>query len=124
MLEVAVVTERIDATRLSEKATENAPSNYNLNVSLSEKSRSAETLVLNFQLELTTPQQTAKITVAGSATLKGTKEEIQAGITAPDDSRPPHVLLTIYERVYGLVYTVATGIKIPTPLPNLLKKAT
>ena len=44
MLEVAVLTERIDATRLSDKATENAPSNYNLNVSLSERTRTAETL--------------------------------------------------------------------------------
>lgn len=123
MLEVAVLVEKVDATRLSEKASENAPSNYNLNVSLSEKSRSAESLVLNFQLEMATPQQTAKITVAGNATLKGSKEEIQAGITAPDENRPPQILITIYERVYGLIYLVASGMKVPSPLPNLLKKA-
>jgi len=123
MLEVAVLVEKLDATRLSEKANENAPSNYNLNVSLSEKSRSAESLVLNFQLELTTQQQTAKITVAGNATLKGSKEDIQTGITAPDENRPPQVLLTIYERVYGLIYLAAAGMKVPSPLPNLLKRA-
>lgn len=122
MLEVAVLPERIDATRLSDKISENSPSNYNLNVSLSEKSRSAEALVLNFQFELTTPQQTAKIVVAGTATLKGSKEEIQSGITAPDDTKPPHVLQVIYDRVYGALYLVASNLKIPQPLPNLLKK--
>ena len=124
MLEIVVLPERIDATRLSEKVSENSPSNYNLNVSLSEKSRSAEALVLNFQLELTTPQQTAKITVSGTASLKGTKEEIQAGISAPDENKPPLVLQVIYDRVYGAIYLLATSLKVPQPLPNLLKKGT
>jgi hypothetical protein len=122
MLEVAVLLERIDATK-TEKINENSPSNFNLNVSLSEKTRSAEALVLNFQLDLTTPQSTAKITLAGNATLKGTKDEIQGGITAPDDNRPPQVLVTIYERLYGTVYLIASAMKVPQPLPNLLKKA-
>jgi hypothetical protein len=122
MLEVAVLLERIDATK-TEKINENSPSNFNLNVSLSEKTRSAEALVLNFQLDLTTPQSTAKITLAGNATLKGTKDEIQGGITAPDDNRPPQVLVTIYERLYGTVYLIASAMKVPPPLPNLLKKA-
>jgi hypothetical protein len=124
VLEVVVLPERIDATRLSEKVNENSPSNYNLNVSLSEKSRSAEALVLNFQLELTTPQQTAKITVSGTATLKGSKEEIQAGISAPDENKPPHVLQVIYDRTYGAIYLLATSLRVPQPLPNLLKKGT
>lgn len=124
MLEVVVLPERFDATRLSDKVSENSPSNYNLNVSLSEKSRSAEALVLNFQLELATPQQTAKITVSGTATLKGTKEEIQSGITAPDENKPPHVLQVIYDRVYGAIYLLSTNLKVPQPLPNLLKKGT
>ena len=123
MLEVAVLTERIDGSRLSDKVNENSPSNYNLNVSLSEKTRSADSLVLNFQLDLATPQSTAKMTVAGTATVKGTKDEIQGAITAPDESHPPQVLVTIYERVYALLYLTATSLKIPQPLPNLLKKA-
>jgi hypothetical protein len=122
MVEVAVLLEKVDGSRLSDKVTENSPSNYNLNVSLSEKTRSTDVLVLNFQLELSAPQNTAKMTVAGTATVKGTKDEIQASITAPDDSHPPQVLLTIYEKVYGLLYLVASGLKVPPPLPNLLKK--
>ena len=123
MLEVAVQVERVDGSRLSDKANENAASNYNLNVSLSERDRTTEALVLNFSLELTSQPAMAKITISGYATLKGTKEEIQTGITASDENKPPAVLVTIYERIYGMVYLVASNLKVPHPMPNLLKKA-
>jgi hypothetical protein len=123
MLEVAVQVERVDGTRLSDKVTENAAPNYNLNVSLSEKERTTESLTLNFQLELTTQSNLAKIVVGGSATLRGTRDEIQAGITAPDETKPPTVLVMIYERIYGLIYLISGSLKVPRPLPNLLKKA-
>jgi hypothetical protein len=123
VLAIAVLVESLDGTRLSEKASENAKSNYSLNVSLSEKERFSETLVLNFALELTSQPQAARFKVAGTATLKGTKDEIKDGITAPDESRPPPVLVTIYERVYGTIYLLAGALKVPHPLPNLLKKA-
>jgi hypothetical protein len=122
MLEVAVQVERVDGTRVSDKANENAPSNYNLNVSLSERERTSDALVLNFQLELTTQPLVAKLMVGGTAALKGSKDEIQAAITAPDDTKPPLVLVTIYEKIYGLIYLVAANLKVPKPMPNLLKK--
>ena len=123
MLEVAVQVDRVDASKLSDKVTKNTPSNYSLNVSLSERDRSTEALVLNFQLELTSQPQAVKIAVGGNATIKGNKEEIQSAITAPDENRPPMILVTIYERVYGLIYLVSGNLKVPHPLPNLLKKA-
>jgi hypothetical protein len=123
MLEVAVQVERIDATRLSDKVNENAPSNYNLNVSLSERDRTSEGLVLTFQLELTMQPQIARIIVGGNASLKGTKDEVQSAITSSDESKPPTVLVTIYERIYGLIYLAAGSLRVPRPLPNLLKKA-
>ena len=123
MLEIAVQVERVDGNRLSDKANENAQSNYNLNVSLSEKDRTTDTLVLNFSLELTSSPVMGKIIVSGYASLKGNKEEIASGINAPDANRPPLVLVTIYERIYGLIYLVAGNLRIPYPLPNLLKKA-
>ncbi len=123
MLEISVLMETIDAIKLSDKATENTNSNYSLNVSLSEKDRSSEQLVLSFTLELTSQPQAAKFKVAGSATLKGTKDEIREGITAPDDTKPPPVLVTVYERVYSTLYVVAGALKVPHPMPNLLKKA-
>ena len=122
MLDIAVLVERVEGARLSEKATENAQSSYNLNVSLSERDRSSGELVLSFALELTSQPQVARIKVDGIATLKGNKEEVQNEITAPAETNPPRILVTIYERVYGLIYLVAGNLKVPHPMPNLVKK--
>jgi hypothetical protein len=123
VLEVSVVVERIEAARLTEKANEELRSNYKLNVGLSEKQRKAASLVLGFNLELTQVPQTAKITLTGTAELTGTEEEIKERITSKSENTPPPVVEIIYERVYGLVYIIAGGIKVPRPLPNLLRKA-
>jgi len=123
VLDITVLIEDVDAARLSEKATENATSNYSLNVSLAERERNPEHLVLSFSLELTSQPAIARFKVSGSATLKGTKDEIRGGITAPDDNRPPPVLLEIYERIYSTLYLLAGALKDPHPMPNLLKKS-
>lgn len=122
MLEIAVLVESLDGARLSDKVNENVKSNYSLNVSLSEKERFSETLVLNFALELTSQPTAAKFKIAGTATLKGTKDEIKDGIAAPDGNRPPPVLVTIYERVYSTIYVLSGALSVPHPMPNLLKK--
>ena len=122
MLEISVLVESVEASRLSEKASENANSNYSLNVSLSEKERSTDTLVLSYSLELTSQPQAARFKVSGSATLKGNRDEIREGITAPDENKPPPVLVTIYERIYSTLYVLSGMLKVPHPMPNLLKK--
>jgi hypothetical protein len=78
--------------------------------------------VLSFVLELTSQPQVARIKVDGIATLKGNKEEVQNEITAPDETNPPRILVTIYERVYGLIYLLAGNLRVPHPMPNLVKK--
>ncbi len=123
VLETIVALESVDAVRLSDKVNENSNSNYSLNVSLSEKDRTSEALTLTFALELTSQPQAARFKVAGTATLKGTRDEIKDGITAPDDKTPPPVLVMVYERVYSTLYVVAGALKVPHPMPNLLKKA-
>jgi hypothetical protein len=122
VLEVSVQVEGVEATRLSEKANENSTSNYSLNVSLSEKDRGTDTLALTFSLELTSQPQAARFKVTGTATLKGNREEIKEGITPPDENKPPPVLLMIYERIYSTLYVVSGLLKVPHPMPNLLKK--
>jgi len=123
MVDIGVLVERIEGARLSEKASDNAPSNYSLNVSMSEKDRNPESLVLSFSLELTNQPQLARLLVSGITTITGTKDEIQNVIRAPDDKNPPVILLTIYERVYGMLYLVSGNLKIPHPLPTLLRTA-
>jgi hypothetical protein len=123
VLEVTILIEDLDASRLSEKANENAASNYSLNVSLAERDRSTEHLVLSYSIELTSQPPTARFKVSGSATLKGTKDEIKEGITAPDSNKPPPILVMIYERIYSTVYLLAGALRVPYPMPNLLKKS-
>jgi hypothetical protein len=121
MLEVNVLIERVDAARLSDKASENSPLNYSVNVSMSERDRNPQALILVFALELTDQPQLARLAVSGVATLTGTKDEIQAALEAPEDKTPPPVLTTIYERIYGLLYLVTGSLKVPHPLPTMLK---
>lgn len=123
VLEISVLPESVDAARMNDRATEDAKSNYSLNVSLSERDRSSEALVLAFTIELTSQPQAARFRVMGRASLKGSKDEIRTEITAPDDSRPPPILVTIYERVYSTIYVLAGALKVPSPMPNLLKKS-
>jgi len=123
VLEVTVLIEDIDAGRLSDKGSENATSNYSLNVSLAEKERSTEYLALSFSIELTSQPPTARFKVSGTTTLKGTRDEIKEGITAPDENRPPPILVIIYERIYSTLYVLAAALKVPHPMPNLLKKS-
>ena len=115
--------ERVDAARLSDKADENSASNYSLNVSMTERERNPEALVLSFTLELTNQPQLARLSVSGIATLSGSKEEVQDALSSPDDKEPPMVLTTIYERTYGLFYLLASSLKVPHPLPSLLKSS-
>ncbi|MGP8057806.1 MAG: hypothetical protein ACLP9K_09435 [Nitrososphaerales archaeon] len=121
MLEVNVLVERVDAARLSDKASENLSSSYSVNVSMSERDRNPQALVLSFTLELTDQPQLARLVVSGVATLTGTKDEIQGALSALDDKSPPQVLTTIYERVYGLLYLVAGSLRVSHPLPTILK---
>ncbi len=123
MTDIGVLVERIEGARLSDKASENSVSNYSLNVSMSEKDRNPEALILAFSLELTNQPQLARLVVSGIATITGNKEDIANVIKAPDDKNPPVILVTIYERVYGLLYLVSSNLKIPHPMPTLLRAA-
>ena len=113
--------ESVNAARLSDKVTENSPATYSLSVSMSERDRDPESLVLSFTLELTNQPQQARLAVSGIATLRGAKDEIQGALSTTDDKTPPVVLQTIYEKTYGLLYLVAGSLKIPHPLPTLLR---
>jgi hypothetical protein len=121
MWEIDVLVERVEGARLDEKVNESSPSNYSLNVSMQERGRDPQSLVLGFALELTSEPQLGRLVVNGIATITGSKEEINKVTTAPDDKNPPIILLTIYERVYGLLYQISGELKIPHPKPNLLK---
>jgi len=122
VLEVAVMLDRVEGVRLSEKTDADAKSEYKLSVSMSEKKRLPGELILNYTLDLMCQPQVAKLTVVGSVRMTGSDEEVQEIITPSDAKAPPKVVETIYEKTYGLLYILAGGLKVPAPKPNLLKK--
>jgi hypothetical protein len=123
VLDVVVSVAKIEGVRLSDKVDANLKSNYTLNVSLSEKHRRPDGLTLTFGLELKGSPDVAKITVAGVAKVVGPETEVNESLAPQGNSSPPKVVETIYEKVYGLIYTIAGSLNVPAPLPNLLKKS-
>ncbi len=122
MVDIQVQVERLDAVRLSEKATQDTTATYTVNVSLSERERNPSSLSLNFEFELSCQPNIAKITVHGSTTITGTREEIQSLLKPADPKSPPTILLTIYERVYSPIYLLARDLNLPHPMPGLMQQ--
>ena len=120
MVDVRVLVEKINGLRIAEKVTEDTIATYTVDVSLSERERDPMSLSLNFELALTGQPKISKLTVNGVATITGTKEEIQILLRPVDEKGPPLILITVYERVYGLLYLISQELKIPFPMPGLI----
>jgi hypothetical protein len=123
VLEVTVTVGKIEAVRLSDRASENLKSNYKLNVDLTEKERKSQALTVNFSIELTCQPQLARIAVGGTARLVGPDAEIKDMLAAKGEKSPPKVVEVIYEKLYSLVYLIAGNMRVPQPLPSLVKSA-
>jgi len=120
MVEVKVQVERVEGLRLSTKATEDTPATYTVNVSLSERERESSFLALNFELELSGQPEISRLVVTGYVTMTGSRDEIQGLIRQQDDKSAPTILVTIYERVYGLLYVISRDLHIPHPMPGIV----
>jgi hypothetical protein len=123
MLEVDVTVEKIDCTGHAERVNEISKSNYTLNVSLAERKRRPEGLTLSFTLEIVGASDVASMTISGAARLTGSESEIAESLAVGEGKTTPPVVETIYEKIYGLVYLLAGTMKVPHPLPNLVKKS-
>jgi hypothetical protein len=117
MPEVRVQVEKVEGLRLNEEATEDTTANYTVNASLSEKERESSFLSLNFELDLAGQPQISRLLVTGYVTIVGSREEIQSLIKQKDDRSVPAILVTIYERVYGMLYVISRDMHIPYPMP-------
>lgn len=123
MVDIQLLVERLEAVRLSEKATQDTASSYTVNVSLSERERNPSSLTLNFEFELSCQPQIAKLSIHGFTTISGTRDEIQNLLKPPDAKSPPSILITVYERIYGMVYLVARDLNLPHPMPGLMRQS-
>jgi hypothetical protein len=122
VLEVDVTVEKIDCVGHAERVKEISKSAYTLNVSLSERKRRPDGLTLSFTLEIIGASEVASISISGAARLTGSESEIAESLAVGEGKTTPPVVETIYEKIYGVVYLLAGSMKVPHPLPNLVKK--
>ena len=122
VLEVEVTVEKIDCAGHVDRVKEISKSNYTLNVSLAERKRRPDGLTLSFTLDIVGAMDVASMSISGMARLTGSETEIAESLAVGEGKTTPPVVETIYEKIYGLVYLLAGTMKVPHPLPNLVKK--
>jgi hypothetical protein len=121
LAEIRLKIDKIEATKLSQVTTMDSEAVYKVNVSLAERERTAGRLVLNFTLEVGGQPDVAKIVISGFAEIEAQREEIQAMLKSEDSRLPPPILAKIYERLYGTLYLLCDTLRVPHPLPTLLR---
>ncbi len=121
MAEIDVMVKSVEGRRLAQESKEDSKVTYDVHASLSETERNPDSISIKFEIELETQPAVAKLSLTGSATVKGANEEIQALTTARDESDVPPIFMKIYQKVYATMYLLCGSLKIPYPAPGLLK---
>jgi hypothetical protein len=121
MVEVEVLVKNVDATRLSEEAKDETPVTFDVTASLSETEHQVGEFTLKFSIGITSQPPVAKMDVAGTAKITGEEADIQALLKTPDQNTPPPIFMSIYQKVYAILYLLSGSLKIPYPSPGLMK---
>jgi len=121
MVEVEVLLKTVECSKFSEKTDEGSEVTFDVNASLSETERNSGWLALKFDIGVDTQPSLAKLSVGGSAIVRGSDDEIQSLITPKDQDTVPPVFMKIYQKVYAVLYLLSGSLAIPHPAPGLLK---
>ncbi|MBI2185039.1 MAG: hypothetical protein HYU39_08795 [Thaumarchaeota archaeon] len=121
MAEVEVTVSKVECSKLSEKNEEDSEVAFNINASLVEVERNPTGLSLKFDIGVETQPSVGKLSLTGSAVVRGEGEEVQALIAVKDSSSVPAVFMRIYQKLYPVLYLMCGTLKIPHPAPGLLK---
>ena len=121
MVEVEVLLKKVECSKFSENSDEGSEVTFDVNASLSETERNSGWLALKFDIGVETQPSLAKLSVGGSAIVRGSTDEIQSLITPKDQNAVPPVFMKIYQKVYAVLYLLSGSLTIPYPAPGLLK---
>jgi hypothetical protein len=121
LVEIEVLVKSVDGTKLAEDVTSDSAVAFMANADLVETERNPTGVTLKFVIELGTNPEVAKISVAGTADLKGDEQEIQALLAQNENDSAPPVFMKIYQKVYAILYLLSGSLDIPYPAPGLLK---
>lgn len=121
MVEVEVLVKNVDAARLTEERRDETSVTFDVAASLAETDHSAGQFTLKFSIAITAQPPVARMDVAGTAKITGEEKEIEELLRSPDQNTPPPVFMTIYQKVYAILYLLSGSLKIPYPSPGLMK---
>lgn len=94
--------------------------NFDVKAKLEEKERKSQTVVVGFNLLLTTKPNVVKFEVEGSATLAGKDAEINKMLDVDPETKVPYVFQRIYQYAFTAMYLLSTILDAPPPPQNLL----
>ena len=112
----------MEANRLSEEARDETSVTFDVAASLAEVDHQAGSFTLKFSMSITSQPPIAKMDVAGTARITG--EETDNGSATgrpPTGTRRPLFSMSIYQKVYAILYLLSGSLKIPYPSPGLMK---
>jgi len=121
MVEVDVLVKNVEATRLTENARDDIPVTFDVSATLTETEREPGQITLKFGISIAAQPPVAKLEVGGSAKITGEEAEIESIITVKDQDSTPPIFMTIYQKVYAVLYLLSGSLKIPYPSPGLMK---
>ena len=121
MVEVEVLVKNVEANRLSEEARDETSVTFDVAASLSEVDHQAGQFTLKYSIAITSQPPVARMDVAGTARITGEEAEIQELLKTTDGNTPPPVFMSIYQKVYAILYLLSGSLKIPYPSPGLMK---
>lgn len=120
--QIDIIVKSIEGERLSHESKEDSSVTYDVRATISETERNPELLAVRFEIALEAQPQIAKLSVTGSAIIKGETEEIQTLTIASDGSGIPPLFMKIYQKIYPTTYLLCGSLRIPYPAPGLLRK--
>lgn len=119
-MDLQVKIEKISVDRLSTEDVSNKDVLYMVNVTMKEAEKNPGWSGIAFVLDVTSEPKVARLQVSGTAVISGTREEVQPFLSSSNQS-PPLILAKIYERVYGTIYVLCDAVRVPHPLPTLMR---
>jgi hypothetical protein len=121
MVEVEVLVKNVEANRLSDEARDDTSVTFDVSASLAEVDHQAGQFTLKYTIMISAQPPVARMDVAGTAKITGEEAEIQELLKSADGNNPPPVFMSIYQKVYAILYLLSGSLKIPYPSPGLMK---
>jgi hypothetical protein len=94
--------------------------NFDVKAKLEERERKSQTIIVGFNLLLTTKPSIVKFEVEGRATLMGKDAELSKMLEVDPETKVPYVFQRIYQYAFTAMYLLSTILNAPPPPQDLL----